>query len=175
MKKLLVVLLTLICLTGFVLADALEIGKKPAEIVLDGKDGGRLDKTPWSSSELQKTAWAVFYVDPDESDANIATEEALDALDIPNSILQAAAIINYKGTMLPNFAINIALKNKEKKYPNTLYLADKKHIFVKEWGLSDNSYCTLLFDKNGILRYRYDGVMDEAEIAKYIKVIKENI
>lgn len=175
MKKLLIVLLTIVCLTGFAFADALEIGKKPAKLVLEGKDGGRLDKTAWCSCELENTAWILFYVDPDESDINVAAEDALNNLDIPSDVLETAAVINYKGTNLPGFAINIALKNKQKKYPGTLYIADKKHMFVENWGLTDNSYCTLVFDKKGILRYRYDGVMDEAEIARYLKVVKDNI
>ena len=175
MKKLLIVVLTIVCLAGFAFADALEIGKKPAELVLEGKDGGRLDKNPWCSCELENTAWVVFYVDPDMSDINIAAEEALNALDIPSEKLESCAIINYKGTKLPAFAINMVLKNKQKKYPGTLYLADKKHVFVEKWGLTDDSYCTLLFDKNGVLKYRFDGAMDEAEIAKYIKAVKESI
>ena len=175
MKKLLIVVLTIVCLTGFAFADALEIGKKPAELVLEGKDGGRLDKTPWCSCELQNTAWVVFYVDPDESDINVAAEDALNALDIPKDVLESAAVINYKGTKLPSFAINMVLKGKQKKYPSTLYIADKKHMFVNNWGLTDNTYCTLFFDKNGILRYRFDGAMDEAEIAKYLKAIQDNI
>ncbi|MFA6618714.1 MAG: YtfJ family protein [Candidatus Neomarinimicrobiota bacterium] len=175
MKKLLIVLLTVLCLTAFAFADALEIGKKPAELVLDGKDGGRLDNTPWSSQELEKTAWVVFYVDPDESDLNVAAEDALDAMDYSKKELLTAAVINYKGTNLPNFAINIALRNKQKKHPGALYLADKKHVLVEKWGLTDDTYCTLVFDKNGILRYRYDGKMDEAEIAKYLKAVKESI
>ena len=82
MKKLLIVVLTVVCLAGFAFADALVIGEKPPKLVVEGKDGGRLDKTPWCSCELENTAWVMFYVDPDESDLNVAAEDALVALDL---------------------------------------------------------------------------------------------
>jgi predicted transcriptional regulator len=175
MKKILIVVLAILCLSGFTFADVLVVGEKPVSLELDGKNGGRLDKTPWCSCELENTMWVLFYVDPDESDMNVAAEDALDALDIPKTQLKSAAVINYKATRLPGFAVNIVLNGKQKKYPDTLYLTDKKHVFVEEWGLTDNSYCTLVFSKEGKLLYRYDGAMDEAEIAKYLKVIQDNL
>ena len=175
MKKFLIVMLTIACLAGFAYADALVIGEKPLKLELDGSNGGRLDKTPWCSCELENTAWVMFYVDPDESDVNVAAEDALNALDIPKDKLKTAAVINYKGTKLPGFAVSIVLKNKQKKYPDTLYLTDKKHVFVEKWGLTDNAYCTLVFDKTGVLVYRFDGLMDETEIAKYLQIIKDNL
>ena len=175
MKKLLIIIMSLLCLTGFVFAEALVIGEKPVTIEISGKDGGRLDKTAWCSCELENTMWVLFYVDPDESDMNVAAEDALDSLDIPKTQLKSAAVINYKDTMLPGFAVNIVLKNKQKKYPDTLYLTDKKKIFQEKWGLTGNSYCTLVFDNDGTLLYRFDGHMDEAEIEKYLKVIQDNL
>jgi len=175
MKKILIVVLTILCMTGFGFAEALVIGEKPAPIEISGKDGGRLDKTAWCSCELENTLWCLFYVDPDESDLNVAAEEALKALDIPDSQLKSAAVINYKDTKLPGFAVNIVLKNKQKKYPDTLYLTDKKRVFQEKWGLTGNSYCTLVFSKEGRLLYRYDGAMDEAEIAKYLQTIQDNL
>ncbi len=168
-------MLTIACIAGFAFAEALVVGEKPAKLELDGSNGGRLDKTPWCSCELENTAWVVFYVDPDESDMNVAAEDSLDVLDIPKDKLKSAAVINYKATKLPGFAVNIVLKNKQKKYPDTLYLTDKKHVFVEEWGLTDNSYCTLVFDKTGVLVYRFDGPMDEKEIAVYLKAIQDNL
>ncbi|MEA2078207.1 MAG: YtfJ family protein [Candidatus Marinimicrobia bacterium] len=175
MKKLLIVILTIACLTGFAFAEGLVIGEKPVKLELDGKNGGRMDRSGWCSSELETTAWVLFYVDPDESDMNVAAEDTLDILDIPKTQLKSAAVINYRGTKLPGFAVTIILKNKQKKYPDTLYLTDKKHVFVETWGLTDNSYCTLVFDKTGVLVYRFDGPMDEEEIAKYIEVIQANL
>ena len=175
MKKILIVVLAILCMTGFVFAEALVIGEKPTPIEISGKDGGRLDKSGWCSCELENTLWCLFYVDPDESDLNVAAEDSLDVLDIPKTQLKTAAVINYKDTKLPGFAVNIVLKNKQKKYPDTLYLTDKKRVLQEKWGLTGNTYCTLVFDKDGTLLYRFDGQMDEAEIAKYLKAIQDNL
>lgn len=175
MKKLLIIMLTIVCLAGFAFAEALVIGEKPVKLELDGKNGGRMDRTGWSSCELENTAWVLFYVDPDESDMNVAAEDSLDVLDISKDLLKTAAVINYRGTNLPGFAITMKLKAKQKKHPDTVYLTDKKHVFVEEWGLSDDNYCTLVFDKTGVLIYRFDGQMNEEEIAKYLKIIQDNL
>lgn len=175
MKKFLIIMLTIACLTSFAFAEALVIGEKPLKLELDGKNGGRMDRSAWCSCELENTAWVMFYVDPDESDMNVTAEDALDSLDISKDLLKSAAVINYRGTKLPGFAITMKLKAKQKKHPDTLYLTDKKHVFVDTWGLSDNSYCTLVFDKTGVLIYRYDGAMDEAEIQNYLSVIQANL
>ncbi len=175
MKKLTIMMFAVLCLTAFAFAGEIVVGEKPPVIELSGRDGGRLDNTPWSSEELKDQVWCLFYVDPDESDLNVAAEDSLNAEDIPDDKLKTAAVINYKGTRLPGFAVSIVLRGKQKDHPNTLYLKDNKHVFVNEWGLTDDTYCTLVFDKEGVLVYRKDGKMNEEEIAEYISVIKENL
>jgi uncharacterized protein len=175
MKKILIVTLAIAILTGFGFADGIVVGEKPVLLTLDGKDGGRLDNTPWSSSELKGTVWCLFYVDPDESDLNLAAEEALEAEDISRDVLKTAAVINYKATRLPGFAVSMVLKGKQKKHPNTLYLKDNNLVFVDKWGLTNDTYCVLVFDKEGTLVYRKDGQLDEEDIAEYIMTIKANL
>lgn len=175
MKKFMAVIGVLAGMTGMLLAEGIVIGEKPPVLVLEGKDGGRLDNSPWSSAELKETVWCLFYVDPDESDLNVAAEEALDKEDISKDLLRSVAVINYKATKLPAFAVSMVLKNKQKKYPGTLYLKDTSHAFVQQWGLTDDTYCILVFDENGVLVYRNDGKMEEADIAEYIATIKKNL
>ncbi|MBN2781110.1 MAG: transcriptional regulator [Candidatus Marinimicrobia bacterium] len=175
MKKLLIVLTVLALFAGFAFAEGILVGEKPVKLEISGKDGGRLDKTPWCSSELNTTAWCLFYVDPDESDLNTLAEETLDAEDISKDLLKTVAVINYKATKLPAFAVTMVLNGKQKKYPDTLYLKDGNSVFVNKWGLTDNTYCTLVFNKNGVLVYRKDGKMSEEDVADYIKTIKANL
>ena len=175
MKKFLVVMISVVLMMGFAFAEGIVVGEKPVSLKLEGKDGGRLDKTPWCSSELKTTAWCLFYVDPDESDLNVIAEEALDILDISKDLLKTVAVINYKATKKPAFLISMILKGKQKKYPDTIYLKDTKSVFVEKWGLTDQTYCTLVFDKNGVLIYRKDGQMNDEDVIEYIKTIKENL
>jgi len=175
MKKFTMIILTVIILGTAAVAGEIVVGEKPPVLVLEGRQGGRLDNSAWSSEELKDKVWCLFYVDPDESDLNVAAEDSLSAEDIPDDKLKTAAVINYKATILPGFAVSMVLRGKQKDHPNTLYLKDNKHVFVDEWGLTDDTYCTLVFDKDGVLVYRKDGKMSDEDIEEYISVIKANL
>ena len=77
-----------------------------------------------SSVELQGKVDVVFYVDPDEKDTNNEASDALDREKFPSDKFQSVGIINMAATWLPNFAISSALKDKQKRYPETIYVRD---------------------------------------------------
>jgi len=88
MKKLLLLLLSALTLA------ALEVGKPAPEITLSGDQGGRLDGTAWSSSELKGKVHLLFYVDPDEKDLNNDFSDAIKAEALDRSRFASVAIIN---------------------------------------------------------------------------------
>lgn len=172
MVKKTMIALTVLCMVSFMFAGNIVVGEKPAELALDGgKLGGRVDKTAWSSSELQGKVWCLFYVDPDESDINVAAEDALTAMGYTNEQVMSTAVINMSAAKLPKFAISMVLKNKQKQYPGTVYVKDNKKVFVDKWGLTDDTYCVLVFDKNGVLVYRKDGQLSPEDIQEYLAVV----
>ncbi len=154
---------------------AMEIGEVPPKVELKEKLGGRLDGKPWSSEELQGKVFVIFYVDPDEKDTNNAASEALDKEKFPTDKFQSYGIINMAATWLPNFAINSALEEKQKKYPKTIYVRDYKKVLVHAWKIADDSSNVLAFDKKGKLIFRKDGKLTNEEIQKLIKVIRDNL
>lgn len=154
---------------------ALEIGEVPPKVELKEKTGGRLDGKPWSSEELQGKVHIVFYVDPDEKDTNNAASEALDKEKFPQDKVQSYAIINMAATWAPNFAINSALKEKQERYPRTIYVRDMKKVLVQAWKIADDSSDVLVFDKKGKLIFRKDGKLSNEDIQKMIKTIKDNM
>jgi uncharacterized protein len=156
-------------------AQALEIGEVPPKAELKEKMGGRLDGKPWSSEELQGKINIVFYVDPDEKDTNNPASEALDKEKFPQDKVQSYAIINMAATWAPNFAINSALKEKQDRYPRTIYVRDMKKMLVHAWKIADDSSDVLVFDKKGKLIFRKDGKLSAEEIQKMIKTIKDNL
>lgn len=160
--------------TGTALAD-LQIGQIPETIVLEEKQGGRVDGTPWRSDEILGKVSAFFYVDPDVADLNDAASEAMKAEGFPLDQYQSFAVINMAATWMPNFAINRSLKKKQEQYPNTIYVRDNEKRLVQAWGLSDDNNCLLVFDKRGRLVFRKDGQLDETEIQTMIGIIKENL
>jgi YtfJ family uncharacterized protein len=156
-------------------AQAIEMGKVPPKAELKEKMGGRLDGTPWSSEELQGKLSVIFYVDPDEKDTNNDASEALNKQKYPEEKYQSFGIINMAATWMPNFAISSALKDKQKRYPKTIYVRDYKKVLVKAWNIADDSSDVLVFDKKGELIFRKDGKLSAEEIQTLLKVIREHM
>jgi YtfJ family uncharacterized protein len=156
-------------------AQAMEMGMIPPKVELKEKLGGRLDGTPWSSAELQGKISVLFYVDPDEKDTNNDASEALNKEKFPEDKYQSFGIINMAATWMPNFAISSALKDKQKRYPKTIYVRDYKKVLVKAWNIADDSSDVLVFDKKGELIFRKDGKLTADEIQTLIKVIRDHL
>jgi uncharacterized protein len=152
-----------------------EVGRVPPNLELKDKLGGRLDGAPWSSEELKGKVHVLFYVDPDEKDTNNETSEALDREKFSSEKFQSVAVINMAATFMPNFLISSSLKEKQEKYPRTLYVRDYKKALVHEWKLADDSSDVLAFDKDGKVIFRKDGKLTQEEIQELLKVIKENL
>jgi len=156
-------------------ARAVEIGEIPPKVELKEKLGGRLDGRPWSSDELRGKVHVVFYVDPDEKDTNNDASEALDKEKFPGDKYQSVGIINMAATWLPNFAISSSLKDKQKRYPRTIYVRDDKKVLVNVWKVADDSSNVLVFDKQGKLIFRKDGKLTAEEIQTLVRVIRDHL
>jgi YtfJ family uncharacterized protein len=172
---LVLVVVTVVALSAHNAWSDLQIGQVPETVVLQDKQGGRVDGSSWSSEEVRGKVSAFFYVDPDVSDLNDAASEAMKAEAFPLDQYQSFAVINMAATWKPNFAINSRLKKKQEQYPNTIYVRDNEKVLVEAWGISDENNCLLVFDKQGQLVFRKDGQLDEAEIKTMIEIIHDNL
>ncbi len=151
---------------------AVNVGEVPKNVTIEGENGGLIAGGAWSSSSLKDKVHAVFYVDPDEKDVNEAFADALKAAGLDKSKYSTVAIVNMAATWKPNVIIEALLKSKQKKFPEALYVKDKKKVLVKEWGLEDDSSDILVFDKEGKVLYSHAGKLDTDEIKKVITLIK---
>jgi predicted transcriptional regulator len=154
---------------------AINTGEVPPKVVISEKNGGYLDGTEWSSSMLKNKLYVLFYVDPDERDTNSAFTEVLKNKNYDLNYYGSVAIINLAATWLPNVVLESKLKDKQKKFPNTIYVKDKSKVLVKEWNLQDDSSNVLVFNKSGELIYSYSGKLDSSEITKVISLIDRNL
>jgi len=178
MKKVLNVVLVALFSLSLVTAGAwagAELGQVPPNVELKDKLGGRLDGTPWISEEMKGKVHVLFYVDPDEKDTNNDTSEALDKEKFPREKFQSVAVINMAATFMPNFLISSSLKEKQEKYPRTIYVRDYKKVLVKEWKLADDSSDVLALDRQGRVIFKKDGKLTPEEIQKLLKVIREHL
>jgi len=159
----------------FTHAFSLTLGQTPPNVVLEGKNGGKVDGTAWDSRMLKGKVYVLFYVDPDEKDTNEAFSEALKNRKFPYDKYTSVAIVNMAATWLPNFAIEAKLKAKQKKYPNAIYVRDKKKVLVKKWALEDDSSDILVFDKEGRLIFQHAGKLSDDQIEKVLSLIEHNL
>ena len=170
MKKIILVFLILLGSSMGV-----ELGMVPALVTIEGENGGRTDGTPWESSMLKGKIYTLFYVDPDERDLNNPLADALKAKKFDRNKVNSVAIINLAATWLPNIVLEAKLKEKQKKFPHTIYVKDKKKVLVKEWNLADDNSDILIFDKKGKLIYKKFGKVSDDEIKDVIALIEKNL
>lgn len=156
-------------------AMAVELGKVPSVVSISGDNGGKLDGSTWSSSMLKGKIYTLFYVDPDKKELNQSLAKALKAHNFDRKKVDSIAIINLAATWIPNAILETILEKKQKEFPHTLYVKDKKKVLVKQWKLADDNSDILIFDKKGKLIYKKFGKVSESEIKEIIKLIEKNL
>jgi len=154
---------------------AIELGKVPSSVSIDSENGGKVDGTPWSSKMLKGKVHIVFYVDPDKKDLNEDLSNALKKRHFSRKKYGSVAIINLAATWMPNALIESKLKTKQKKFPDTIYVKDKKKVLVSKWNLADDNSDILIFDKKGKLIYKKFGKLSAKEISSVLALIEKNL
>jgi len=171
MKK--IILITV--LLGLSMLNAVTMGKKVPEVTISGEDGGTLNEKAWKTRSMQGKVIAFFYVDPDVKDLNDALGVRLKAEKLDKSKFQTVAVINLAATWMPNALIELALKEKQKQFPDVVYVKDKHKLLVKKWNLEDDNSDVIIFDKNGKCIYKHFGKLSDKENDKVVALIKKNI
>jgi YtfJ family uncharacterized protein len=154
---------------------AVEIGKVPSSVSLSGENGGKIDGTVWSSAMLKGKVHILFYVDPDERKLNENLTKALKKRHFDRKKYASVAMINLAATWMPNAILESKLKAKQKEFPDTIYVKDKKKVLVQKWGLEDDNSDILVFNKEGKLIYQKFGKLSEKEIASVLALIEKNL
>ena len=157
------------------LSFALEVGKLPKPVILEGETGGIVSGEAFSSDILKDKVHVLFYVDPDEKELNEHVSEALKREAFDREKYASIAIINMAATWLPNFAIASKLEDKQKTYPDTLYVKDLDSVLVKEWDLENDSSNVVLFAKDGKVLFIKKGKLNSEETLELISLIQDNI
>lgn len=154
---------------------AIELGSVPKAVSIVGENGGNIDGSAWESSMLKGKIHTLFYVDPDKRDLNNPLADALKAKKFDRTKVTSVAVINLAATWLPNVFIEAKLKEKQKKFPHTIYVKDKKKVLVKQWDLADDNSDILIFDQKGKLIYKKFGKVSNDEIKEVIALIENNL
>jgi YtfJ family uncharacterized protein len=154
---------------------AVEMGKVPSSVSISGENGGKIDGTVWNSEMLKGKVHIFFYVDPDERKLNESLTKALKKRHFDRKKYASVAMINLAATWMPNAILESKLKAKQKEFPDTIYVKDKKKVLVQKWGLEDDNSDILVFNKKGELIYQKFGKLSEKEIASVLTLIEKNL
>ncbi|MFT7003986.1 MAG: putative transcriptional regulator [Sulfurimonas sp.] len=155
---------------------AITIGEIPKNITIDGENGGLvLDGGIWDSSSIKDKVFVMFYVDPDEKDTNSHFSDVLKEKEYDKSKFGSIAIVNLAATWKPNFIIESLLKDKQEKFPRTIYVKDKNSLVVNEWKVKDNASNIILFSKSGEVLFYKSGAMSDEDIQKATSLIESNL
>ncbi|MCA0447779.1 MAG: YtfJ family protein [Bacteroidetes bacterium] len=173
MKSLLISFL-LLCLPVLTSAQV-AVGVVLPKVDLSGDNGGRLNGQLWSSSEITGKVYTMMYVDPDEKGINEHVEQALKAENFPRDKYGSIAMINMDASWKPNAVIKMVIDGKQKDFPHTIYVMDKDKILVKKWGLADDNYHVITFDKTGKVIFQKAGKLTDSDVKKLIEAIKTNL
>jgi len=154
---------------------AIEKGKVPFPVTISEDNGGRTDGKAWNSDSLKGKVSIVFYVDPDKKDLDEDLNHALKERHFDRSKYASVAIVNMAATWMPNAAIEMKLKSKQKEFPDTTYVRDRNKVLVKKWALADDNSDILVFNKKGELIYKKFGKLSSAEIKEVLMQIEKNL
>ena len=104
-------------------------------------------------------------------DLNEETSQMLDKQNYPLDKYGSYGIINMDATWMPNFLIGEALKDKQRKYPNTKFIKDFKKVFVKDWQLKDDSNAMMVFNRKGERVFYVDGKLTKKQSDEMVALI----
>lgn len=157
-------------LTPLIFAE-LPLGKIPPLIELNGKLGSRTDGSAWSSASIKDKLMMLYYIDPDEKKMNQHVYDTLTALKLPPDSVGSVAALNLKATWIPNAILETMIARKQKQYPRTVYVYDQKQVFMKKWGMKNNSSSVILFNTLGEVIFFRDGKVSETDLTNLLKII----
>ena len=156
---------------------ALTVGENPKNITISGENGGLVKENggEWNSSSLKDKVMVMFYVDPDEKDANEHFSKALKEQNYNREKFGSIAVVNLAATWKPNFVIESILEEKQLEFPHTIYVKDRNSVIVNEWAVEDDASNIIIFSKTGKVLFYKSGAMSDEDSTKAMQIIESNL
>jgi len=129
------------------------------------------DSSIFNTNMIKDKMFLVNYIDPDERDVNSKFMDKIEKLQ-PN--IGSIAILNMSATWLPDFLLEELIKENQIKHPATVFVYDYNKEFVKQWGLKDDSFVVMVFDKNKKNIFYKEGELNVQEKDELTKLLMSN-
>ena len=165
----------LFLLAVFTMANALSVGERLPNVVLDKANGGTSDGQAWHTRDLKGKVHLILYMDPDKRKENQSLLDVLNSLDIDTKAYSTVAIVNLAATWMPDAILEGLLSKKQKELKNTSFVFDKKKVLVEKWKMKDDASNVLLVDKNSKVIYQKSGKISNSDIDTILSLIKQNL
>ena len=137
-------------------------------------DGG-LDGEDFNSETLKGKAFVLFYVSPKKKELNMDASEELKKQKFDGEAFGSVAIIDLKSSWIPNGLIMRAVRAKQKKYPRTIYLKDRKRYMHKILGFEPTGNEIFAFDQNGKMIFKHLGKAGPGKVKELIRIMKASV
>jgi uncharacterized protein len=125
-------LFTTLSLSVRLQAQTAAVGKSVSEVnLIDSND------KPRSLPFLGEKIITIFYTDPDAKDVNDPLSDALKAKNFSKDKYAGVGVANCKDSWVPNSAVRMKARQKEKQFPGSIILLDENKAFSTAWGLGD--------------------------------------
>jgi predicted transcriptional regulator len=162
---------------GFILpavaSAKIAVGDKPPLVVLSDKSGEKLNGGGWNSNVIGGKVTVVMYVDPDKNSSNEHVEKAIRD-HYTRKDIKVFGVVNTEATFIPNFMLRRRLSAKQNRNPLVDLVLDYERVLEKKWGLLDDRYNVMVFDKEGTLFFLKEGVLSESEVAEMLAGMKSH-
>lgn len=130
MKRILFSVLMLACVVGANAQQTAKVGKSVTAVRILDSNG-----TPKNIPFIGSKVVTIFYTDPDVKDVNDPLSDALKAKNFSKDQYAGIGIANCKDTWLPNSAIKMKAREKEKQFPGSVVMIDESNVVSIAWGL----------------------------------------
>ena len=152
----------------------LELGKTAPLLVLDGEVGEKLNGGGWNSRIIGGKVTVIMYVDPDNEKDNRHVEEQIQA-NFSKQDIKVFGIVNADSTFIPNFMLRRRLSSKQSHNELLTIVMDYQRQVEKVWGLKDERYNVMAFDKEGKLFFIRQGKLNSVDLKQLIDGLKSNV
>ncbi len=148
---------------------------KPGELLYDGEDFSYRD---WALSTTGVGKPHILQYLAATTTARDQTQDFTDALEetFPAGTLHVTTVLNLDQAVWGTSGfVKRSVRSNKKKYPQSTIVLDEDGIGQATWALSPKDAAVVIMDAGGTVMYFQEGMMDDADIATTLELLKQQI
>lgn len=120
---------------------------------------------------------AIIYADPDKKDMNDPLSNAMTDKKWPKEKVVMIGLVNMKDSWIADFALNIAIKSKQKQFSDAVIMKDQNSALRNAWNLGDcnDTSVVIIVGKDQTVKYVNKGPVRGSEINRVLQIIDASV